>query len=206
MENNLVIELSDVGKRYGRKDLLQGITKVIQPGQCIAVTGSNGSGKSTLLKLIAGIARPTSGIIRFICQERVLENEQRLQLLGLISPELVFYNTLTGVENLLFFAKGRGVICTSQQAKAAIAKVGLQTDNFLGTYSTGMKQRLKLALIQMISPALWLMDEPSSNLDEAGKALVEACIKDALRSGATVIIATNESWEAKYASDKIFLN
>ncbi|MCE5284625.1 MAG: ABC transporter ATP-binding protein [Pelosinus sp.] len=206
MENNLVIELYDVGKRYGRKELFQGITKVIQPGQCIAVTGSNGSGKSTLLKLIAGITRPTAGTIRLIWQERILDNEQRLQFLGLLSPELVFYNNLTGIENLLFFAKGRGVICTSQQAKAAIAKVGLQTDNFLGTYSTGMKQRLKLALIQMISPPLWLLDEPSSNLDKAGKTLVETCIKGALHSGATVIIATNESWEAKYASDKISLN
>lgn len=206
MENNLVIELSKIGKRYGGKQLFAGLTKVIKPGECIAVTGSNGAGKSTLLKLIAGLIRPSSGEIRIICGEKALDQEERLKLLGLISPEIVFYSTLTGIENLLFLARGQGGHFTWQQARAAIEAVGLEANLLLGRYSTGMKQRLKFALIELLSPPLWLLDEPTANLDKDGKALAKTCIQGALQRGATVILATNESAEVKYASDKIALN
>ena len=205
MENQLVIHLENVGKRYGRKVLFCGIDKVVQSGQCIAITGKNGSGKSTLLKLIAGLVRPTSGTVEMICGNQTLDAEQRLKQLGFISPELVFYPTLTGVENLLFFANGHGCRCTKEQAEQAMEQVGLQTKRLLSTYSTGMEQRLKFALLKILQPALWLLDEPSANLDDEGKALAMHCIKEALQQGASVTIATNERWEAQYADDEISL-
>jgi len=207
MNNNVVVQLINVGKKYGEKQLFQGINQVIKPGQCLAITGPNGSGKSTLLKMIAGVSKPSTGLICIGCGDRFFQHEESVGYMGMVSPEIVFYHAMTGIENLVFLSRCRGVACSLQYASELCATVGLNeySNKQLSMYSTGMKQRLKFAIMLAIQPSLWLLDEPSSNLDGKGKEIMGVIIDTALKQMATVIVATNECWEMEYASAQITL-
>ncbi|SDF54573.1 ABC transporter ATP-binding protein [Sporolituus thermophilus] len=201
------VELINVGKRFKDKELFTGITQAVRPGQCLAITGKNGSGKSTLLKIIAGIMRPTTGAVQITAGGQVLGKGERLQHIGMVSPEIILYNNLTGCENIKFLAGARGAACGEAQARRLCGMVGLAShgDKLVGTYSTGMKQRLKFALLLAVNPGLWLLDEPSSNLDSDGKALVDELIHTALAQEKTLIVATNEAMEVRHAEAAISL-
>ncbi|WP_378956423.1 ATP-binding cassette domain-containing protein [Pelosinus sp. sgz500959] len=207
MYQSVSVKLVNVSKKIGSRVLFEGLTVTVNSGQCLAITGPNGSGKSTLLKMIAGLSRATTGTIQVLGDGKMLDTEARLACLGLVSPEIVFYADMTGSENLLFFVRVRGGYCSAEQVADYCQIVGLTAakDQLVQTYSTGMRQRLKFALILALKPLLWLLDEPSSNLDADGKRLVSKMIGDGLVEQTTVIIATNEPWEAQNASYKIEL-
>ncbi|HWR44738.1 ABC transporter ATP-binding protein [Sporomusa sp.] len=202
---DIKIVLDNVGKRFGDKVLFENISAGFNAGQCLAVTGKNGSGKSTLLKIVAGLVRPSAGQVRFGGKE--LSVSERLACTGLVSPDMAMYVALTGVENILFWTKVSGVACAAADAAAFCCQAGLGSagGDLVQTYSTGMRQRLKLAVLTAISPPVWLLDEPSSNLDAGGKAFVRELIETAIRKKVAVLLATNELEEAGYASGKIEL-
>ncbi|SFM25478.1 heme ABC exporter ATP-binding protein CcmA [Pelosinus propionicus] len=207
MYRDISVNLVDVSKKIGTRYLFTGINLVINAGQCLAITGPNGSGKSTLLKIIAGLNQPTTGAIQIISNNKQLDAEERRGSLGLISPEIILYADLTGYENILFFTRLCGIECNQQMIEEYCRRVGLANDKeqLVRTYSTGMRQRLKFALMLAIQPGLWLLDEPSSNLDADGKKLIAQMIGRGLEQNATIIIATNEPWEAEHADYKIEL-
>jgi heme exporter protein A len=207
MYQNLTVQLLDVSKKIGTRVLFEGLNVVVNPGQCLVITGPNGSGKSTLLRIIAGLSQPTTGTIRVLGDGKELNVEERRACLGLISPEIILYTDLTGIENILFFTRLRGRRSTQSQVEEYCKIVGLaiDKDQLVHTYSTGMRQRLKFALMLAMQPLLWLLDEPSSNLDADGKILVTQLINSGLAQKATIIIATNEPWEAEHADCKIEL-
>lgn len=204
---NVSVELVDISKKIGTRVLFEGLSNKVSPGECLAITGPNGSGKSTLLKMIAGLISATTGRIEVRSGERKMDMEERLSYIGLISPEVIFYIDMTGVENILFFTRLRGLQPSADKIKECLEVVGLASykDNLVYTYSTGMRQRLKFALLLLMEPGLWLFDEPSSNLDADGKKLVSEIIRKGLEDQATIVIATNEAWEAEYAGCKIEL-
>lgn len=207
MYQNLSVQLLDVSKKIGTRVLFEGLNIVVNPGQCLAITGPNGSGKSTLLKIIAGLGQPTTGSIQVLGDGRQLDIEERRACLGLISPEIILYADLTGIENILFFTRLRGLRCSQNQLEEYCQTVGLTIykDQLVRTYSTGMRQRLKFALMLAMQPLLWLLDEPSSNLDAEGKILVAQMISNGLAQKVTVVIATNEPGEAEHADYKLEL-
>jgi len=207
MTLHVTVELVNIGKRYNCKTLFQGINAVIGPGQCLGITGPNGSGKSTLLNLIAGIGEPSEGHICIKEKQGEIKSRETMGYMGMVSPQILVYDAMTGSENIMFFSYCSPSNCDVKQIQEVCRKVGLDgcSHQLVSTYSTGMKQRLKLAIVLVRQPALWLLDEPSSNLDAPGKALVEESMTNALKGGATVIVATNEGWERRHASEQIIL-
>lgn len=207
MTQNLCVKIVDVNQRFSGKVIFSAINAAVGPGECLAVTGRNGSGKSTLLKIIAGVQRPTRGEIGISADGQPVQAGDRRRFIGLVSPEIVLYNGLTGRENLDFLLKAGGCRKTADEVLGCIAAVGLaeRADERVQTYSTGMRQRLKLALLLAFDYSLWLLDEPSSNLDAEGKELVAALIQSALKRGTTIILATNEATEARYAGQIVEL-
>ncbi len=203
----VIVELSDIAKSYGQRRLFSNITRRIGPGECLAVTGPNGSGKSTLLKIIAGLVRPNSGMVKVWRNGQELVSEQRLASCGLVSPEIILYQTMTGYENLEFLTRARGATINDEWLVACLDKVGLagRQQELVNTYSTGMRQRLKFALLAALRPSVWLLDEPSSNLDASGRQIIQSLIEEALAKTATVIIATNEAEEADHAGQQLAL-
>ncbi|MEN6386112.1 MAG: heme ABC exporter ATP-binding protein CcmA [Veillonellales bacterium] len=208
MEHSVTVELVDVTKYYENKCLFRNISKKLLPGECLTVTGPNGSGKSTLLKIISGLVKTSSGKINLRCNaNRLISPCERAKYIGFVSPELVFYKSLTGYENIDFIAKASGMAALPEFIMASLQRVGLsgQAHEPVINYSTGMRQRLKFALLLVLNPPLWLLDEPSSNLDTAGKKLVADLIHKALTRSTSIILATNEAEEANYAHQKINL-
>ena len=202
------ITLKDVSKKFGTKTLFTSINCQLHSGECLLITGANGSGKTTLIKMIARLLRPTSGIIEIIADNKHLaEVEQSLPFFGLVSPDIVLYEQLTAMENIVFLAAARGILLSPEQISQALNEVGLELsgDQKVKTYSTGMKQRLKFALILSIDPPVWLVDEGLSNLDNTGRESILMLLKQALERQRLLILATNEQAEIMYATQTIAL-
>ena len=193
------IELQKVTKRYGRLRVFRDMTAEVRSGQVLVLAGRNGSGKSTLLRIVAGLARPTRGQVVFYQDDRPLGAEERRRLSGLVAVDVAVYGELTAWENLSFFSRVRGMRLSPEEGARLLAEVGLagREDDLAQTYSSGMRQRLKFACCLLHRPPFLLLDEPGSNLDEAGRALVERIVAEQRERG-LVVLATNEPREVAY--------
>ncbi|MBI5836130.1 MAG: ABC transporter ATP-binding protein [Candidatus Eisenbacteria bacterium] len=167
-----------------------------EAGQAWAVLGPNGSGKSTLLKVLAGLLRPSKGTSELILDGVRMPGPERRVALGLVSPEISSYEELTGLENLDFAARMRGAPHDEPHLLASLEAVGLEKAVHVqaGRYSSGMKQRLKLAMAILHRPALLILDEPMALLDDLGRAKVRSVVADQLTRG-IVMWATNDPSE-----------
>lgn len=208
MIGTVSVQLHDIGKSYAGQVVFSGIKGAVQPGECLVITGRNGAGKSTLIKIIAGLVRPTAGEARLLSGGSQLAGERRKAALGMVSPEVVLYQAMSGYENIRFIARLRGRSDDERELLRCLDAVQLagRQHQAVAGYSTGMRQRLKMAVMLALQPAVWLLDEPSSNLDESGKQLIAAMIDRALGRKAAVIIATNERQEAYHATCRIALD
>ena len=179
------LRLHDLTMAYGRRALFSGVSAEVLPGQCLVVAGVNGSGKSTLLKIIAGLLRPEAGRV------------ERPGVCGYAAPDVQLYGELTGSENLAFFARLRGLPLID--AAALLKQVGLPAArgrDLVSAYSSGMRQRLKLAVSLLGEPPLLVWDEPTLALDSAGRAVADKVLAEQRASGRITVVATNDSSEA----------
>lgn len=201
------LKVSGIGKHYGETLLFKNISFQLKRGDALAITGWNGSGKSTLLRIIAGLVKPSSGQVEMFLNGEPISRESRRRFIGMVAPALSLYDELTGLENMEFFSKVRGISCDRSDCLNFIDQVGLggHATKACGEYSSGMKQRLKLAQALLHEPPLLLLDEPGSNLDSQGIEVVEDIVSRQRRTGVCVI-ASNEKREADYADRAINLS
>jgi len=201
------LEVSDLCKHYSETLLFKDISFELHPGEVLAITGWNGSGKSTLLRIIAGLVRPTTGKVEMFFKGESIPKESRRRFLGMVAPAFSLYDELTALENLEFFSKVRGIAYDRKSCLAMMERTGLSENahKLCRNYSSGMKQRLKLAQALLHSPPLLLLDEPGCNLDSKGMKIVENIIAAQRQSGMTVI-ASNEKREVDYGDRVINLS
>jgi heme exporter protein A len=198
----LSIRLDKIGHHFGTRRVFRGIDFEVASGQVCTVTGPNGSGKSTLLRIIAGLLAASEGNVSVTVNGREQSPGDRRNYLGYVSPDLTLYRELTAAENLQFFAQLRGVALTREDLIERLTQVGLRGRgrDLVGTYSSGMRQRLKYAFALLANPPILLLDEPTANLDVSGIAIVEAIVA-AQRNragGGLTILATNEPRELEW--------
>lgn len=195
----------NIGKRFGRRVLFKRISIEVNPDRTLAITGSNGSGKSTLIQILAGVMRPTRGAVDLFVGNGKISNEERPMHIGLVAPYLNLYDAFTPTENLRFVAKARSIPSFQDRISTVLEKVELSTraHDPVGTFSSGMKQRLRFAFALFAEPPVLLLDEPSANLDANGVKLIHAIIQQASTDGQIVIIATNDADEAASCDDSI---
>lgn len=194
------LEVDHLARSFGPRRVLRDVSFALESRQSLAVVGRNGSGKTTLLLILAGLAPPSRGMIKFAQAGRLLDRAGRRRETSYVGPELALYDNLTAHENLKFFSIMRGLPSERQDREKMLEGVQLsgRGDDFYGTYSSGMKLRLKYAVALIGEPALLLLDEPTSNLDDDGKRLVEEIIV-AQKERGMIIIATNEKEEYRFA-------
>ncbi len=203
----LCLTLENIGKSFGTRRVLSGVSRTVRRGECCAVVGANGSGKSTLLKIVAGLIRPTRGSVTLtVGGATITDAGERRGLVGYCAPDLSLYPELTGAENLRFFADVRGETVRDGEIEARLSTVGLsgRGGDAVASYSSGMKQRLRLAFAWRAGdvPVL-LLDEPSLALDAGGVAVVEAMIAQQMTRGGITLLATNDSREVAWADQRI---
>ncbi|MBE8952086.1 MAG: ATP-binding cassette domain-containing protein [Quinella sp. 1Q7] len=150
-----------------------------------------------MLKLAGKIIRPDSGSVT------LPENFS----VAAVSPDMKIYDALTATENLRFFARLRGKNLSAEKISELASRVGLdvaalnvRTENF----STGMRQRLKFAIVLAVDAEIWLLDEPTANLDDDGRKKFSAAI-DAAKSDKIILLATNDATEVELCDEAIHL-
>jgi len=207
MEAGLRIRFDELGKRYDRRVIFKGLSGEAGPGSILVLTGPNGSGKSTLLAILTGLLRPTRGTVTYLEGERSLPRAEWRTRLGVVAPSMAMYEELDARENLEFFAGVRGLTTSRQEIDRQIAEVGLDPTRTtpVAGYSTGMQQRLKIAQAVLHAPDVLFLDEPGSNLDPAGRDWLEQWVSRIVGRGKTVVLATNDTREMKWGSQRVEL-
>ncbi len=189
-----MIHLEGVTKRFGLVWALRGINLQLKRGRCLGVFGPNGAGKTTLLKILATLMRPSEGTVR-IAGYDVRRDAARIRpLLGVLSHRTFLYGHLTAVENLQFYGHMFGVKHLPTRIATVLQAVGLEPDTrqLVRTYSRGMQQRLAIARAILPQPALLLLDEPYTALDQQASVQVQQLLRQLMADHCTIIMSTHD--------------
>lgn len=196
----------NLSKSYSGKSIFKNLSLSLKSRQSIAVTGRNGSGKSTLIKVLANLIQASKGQVIIRNSKEELPKEKWYKKTGLISPYLNLYDELTGLENLEFFYKLKADDASgcSERVNYYLQKVNLfeRRNELLKNYSSGMKQRLKLAFAVMNEPEILFLDEPRSNLDKSGIGIVNE-LATAHKANGILVIATNDEEDKLLCDDSV---
>lgn len=198
------VELHQVTKIFGRRLIFEKLDYKFHPGKIYGIAGPNGAGKSTLAKIIVGLLTPTSGKVLHYNNSSVIPPEKLHNYIGFNAPYLFLYDEFTAEENLKHFSNIRGLKFESEKADYMFDKLGLleRKNDFVRSYSTGMKQRLKFIFALFHSPMLILLDEPTSTLDNEGKEKVYELLNEQAKNK-LVIIASNEDLDLALCAETI---
>lgn len=185
------IEAIGLSKSFSGPSLFEDVSFLLERG-VLAVTGRNGAGKTTLLKILAGLAQPTSGRVRIARNGHELSHDERRFEVGWSGPDLFFYPELTAEENLRFFRRAAGFSAATDDLRDRLDAVGLRSPGpAVEHFSTGMKQRLRIAFARLLDPSVVLLDEPFSGLDASGRSAVARFVETAGERGPVVLAATD---------------
>jgi heme exporter protein A len=198
------IEAQGLGKRFGIRWVLRGVTLDVARGEAAALLGPNGSGKSTILRIIGTLLRPNAGMATVNGLDIVHDASNVRGQIGYLAHTPGLYEDLTARENLQFAANMLGL--PRSLAESSLERVGLASvaTNRVRGFSAGMQRRLALARLIMRSPKVLLLDEPYSNLDEEGVELMNSVIRDIVQSGGAALLALHELAPAKGMIDRTF--
>jgi heme exporter protein A len=201
--DSINLQCTGVSKNYNGKVIFKNVNINLTDKSSIVITGKNGSGKSTLLKVISHLIRLDKGNIELNINGQKITKEKFYTQIGFLAPYISLYDELTGWENLSFFYDLKAVQKDNkeEELKYLLEKVGLykRKNDLIRNYSSGMKQRLKLAFAVLNNPPLLLMDEPRTNLDEEGISVVYNIAEEQKERG-ILILATNETEDTTLCS------
>lgn len=188
-----VVHLRAVVALLGRFPALAGVDLDVESGEAVLLQGPNGAGKTSLLRLCAGLLPPDSGEAVVLghdlhCDRRAVRRE-----VGMLAHATFLYDDLSVYENVCFWARAAGG--SPAEAEAAISRLEIDPrlrDVPVVRLSTGQRRRTSLAVLVARRPRLWLLDEPHAGLDQAGRDIVDALVRDAVAAGGTVLVASHE--------------
>lgn len=197
--SDFTLQITDIKKVFNRRVIFEGIRDCLRGNDALAITGRNGSGKSTLVKIVAGVLSPNAGSVGYEYKGLRIEPKDFFRHVGFVAPYLQLYDEFSGYENLILSARIRALKPPSQMYERLLEYVGLRSskDDFVRTYSSGMKQRLKYAFALLHQPPLLILDEPAANLDSEGVSMVRQVMDQHRRDG-VLVVATNDPDDVKY--------
>jgi heme exporter protein A len=189
--SELAIDASAVARRFGTRWVLRGVSMQVRAGEVVGLLGANGSGKSTLLRIFGTLLRPSAGAARVYGHDVVRAADQVRGTIGFLAHTPGLYDDLTARENLRFAATMLGI---GLNVDAVLARVGLRhaADERVRGFSAGMERRLAVARMLLAEPRLLLLDEPYSNLDAEGIAMMSGVITEAVRNGGAALVVLHE--------------
>lgn len=197
------LEIREVKKSFGLKPVLRGINLHLEAGQRMALLGANGAGKTTLLRILAGLTRPSSGLVTLNGQDLVQQAHEVRRQIGFVAHQPYLYEELTAFENLLFFARMYTVEHPQQRVTLLLQRVGLEKKAHERAHalSRGQIQRLALARALLHAPQLLLLDEAETGLDQEGLALLATLLQEHTQQGGSLLFTTHDLAVARQRSD-----
>ncbi|MCH7744612.1 MAG: ABC transporter ATP-binding protein [Chloroflexi bacterium] len=189
----LAIEVKGLCKAFGRTPVLRDLDLEVPWGEVLTILGPNGSGKTTLIKILATLTRSDSGTVRVGGLDVTRRGQRVRRLIGVVTHDTLLYDDLTGYENLKFFARMFGLDRIDERVFDVVERMGVSSrlHQRVGTLSHGLKKRFTIARALLHDPAILLMDEPESGLDQEALALMEDVITDKTIPYRTVIMTTH---------------
>lgn len=184
--------LHGLGKRFGARWVLRGVTLDVSRGEAVGLLGANGSGKSTVLRILGTLLNATVGTATVDGMDITREAASVRSRVGYLAHTPGLYDDLTARENLRFAADMLGLPFAA--VDESLERVGLApvaNDRVRG-FSAGMQRRLGIARLVLRAPRVLLLDEPYSNLDTDGIELMNSILADVVRSGGAAIVALHE--------------
>lgn len=191
------LSVTGLTKRFARRRVVDDVNLQAQSGEVIGIVGANGSGKSTLVKMIAGLVRLDAGSVRLTIDSADIDASLIREHCGLVAPYLELYDEFTPVELLHLHARLHGTHIDDARVNSLLDLVQLSSSEtrIVRGFSSGMRQRVAIALAVSLRPTLLLLDEPGVTLDEAGRTALAQCIDIARQHGSIILLATNDDRE-----------
>ncbi|MDI3281070.1 MAG: ABC transporter ATP-binding protein [Bacillota bacterium] len=201
------VEAERLGKRYGQRTALAGVSFQIQKGETVKILGPNGAGKSTLLRLLARLTLPTEGQVRLLGRDGG-ERREIARLVGYAGHEPPLYRALTAQENLFFYGRMHGLSKRAVQERVAflLELVGLQDKGGerVGRLSHGTVRRLGVALALLHDPPILLLDEPFGGLDPSSRDQLRRVLSRLPEK--TILLSTHDFSEVGRGERVFFLS
>ncbi|SOE19594.1 ABC transporter [Spirosomataceae bacterium TFI 002] len=197
------IELENIAKKFKNEWIFRNLSYTFHTSKSYAILGSNGSGKSTLISIISGINPASKGELKYVVDEKTLDPDDIHSHISFAAPYMELIEELTLLESLRFHAKFRPFV-SGMDEEAFLERVFLTAhkDKFINQFSSGMKQRLKLAFALFFQSDCVLLDEPTTNLDDQGVVWylenVQAFSKERI-----LIISSNNKTEYNFCEEQI---
>jgi len=184
-------------KTFLLRNVLKDVSLHVSSGNVLGVVGDNGSGKSTLVRILAGVLREDSGTCTLTLNGSKITPIERPLHVGFVAPYLRLYDEFTARELLDLHARLQGADANAEHTMAVLERCGVagRADDVISTLSSGLRQRVALALAVHRDAPLLILDEPSITLDASGRAVLEKELHRHVNQGGIVILATNDERE-----------
>ena len=198
------LSASGLAKRFASNYIFKAVNLEAESGQTVALLGPNGSGKSTLLQVLYGSTAPTLGVVSLLFDGKKIAEDEHFKLGSFCSPALWLPPDITAAQFLGYhFSIRQPSIVVS--AMLELVQLDRHAHKLISDYSSGMRQRLKLALVLFDTCPIAYLDEPCTNLDASGIALYKALFQEHLL-GKLVFIASNDPQEYTAATISLLLS
>jgi heme exporter protein A len=194
-----------VWKYFGDYPALREIRFTVEPGTCVALLGRNGAGKTTLLRIIAGFSKAGKGRVSIFGKDS--RDEETRRRVGVLGHGISVYEELSAFENLTLFGRLYGLDDPAKSAMEWLERTGLTRvrDGLVREFSRGMRQRLAIARAFLHDPAVLLLDEPFTALDDRAIAVLQTVLREAVARGRTILLSTHQLREALELSTHVLL-
>jgi len=194
-------------RSYDGREAVRGVSLEVNEGEIFGLLGPNGAGKTTTLSMISTRIWPTGGDAWVFGKHVVKEVHAARRLLNVAPQEEALYPTLTGAENLEFFARLYGVPKAERARRVAAALEGVELtsrkDDLVSSYSGGMRRRLNLGCALVSGPRLVLLDEPTVGVDPQSRVHIFEAVRNLRSQGVTILYTTHYLAEAEDLCDRI---
>jgi ABC-2 type transport system ATP-binding protein len=208
MQNESIIEVKNLTKMFNKFTAVDGISFDVKKGEIFGLLGPNGAGKSTTLRMLSTLARPTKGKATIGGFDIVKDDTDVRKLIGIVSEKMIMYNRLTAKENLWFFGSlfniPKDVLTKRIDELLDLVQLTKWKNAQVGTFSTGMRQRMNVVRALLNMPQVLFLDEPTLGLDPQSSVEIREFIKKLNReNGTTVVITTHMMVDADLLCDRI---
>lgn len=203
-----MIRVEHLKKMFGRFTAVDDISFHVKRGEVFGLLGPNGAGKSTTLRILSTLARPTSGSATIGGYDTVRQDNEVRKLVGIVSEKMIMYDRLTAKENLWFFGMlfdiPRGLLVQRIDELLELVQLTKWKDSLVGTFSTGMRQRMNVIRALLNMPQVLFLDEPTLGLDPQSSVEIREFVKKLNRErGVTIIVTTHTMVDADILCDRI---